>query len=205
MPQWPQGLRVPEGAAAASSGSDTSAPRHAGKGPLLADLMSGPNAPLTKAFLFCGWRCITIEWLLNPQRDLADEDFLAELHTMLLTVGCICAALDCSTKSRAHEIPRHFEDGRPAPQPLRSNQYPRRFTHSQGRDLHRVTRGNQACAFILCEIQDLAARGGPPLRSLHDWELPHEKAMMKSGHWSDTCYAATQHAASWEPDANNSA
>ena len=49
----------------------------------MADLMSGPNAPLTRAFIFCGWRCITIDWLINPQHDLAHPEFQQELHEML--------------------------------------------------------------------------------------------------------------------------
>jgi hypothetical protein len=39
----------------------------------MADLMAGPNAPLTKAFISCGWRCPTVDWLLDPSHDLADE------------------------------------------------------------------------------------------------------------------------------------
>ena len=160
----------------------------------MADLMSGPNAPLTRAFIFCGWRCITIDWLINPQHDLAHPEFQQELHEMLQQADCICAALDCSTKSRAREIPRKFEDGRPAPKPLRSDEHPTGLPHLRGSDLRRVTKDNQACDFVLQEIQELADRGGVslrenPARSLH-WELPREKQMLASGDWQDTCYAA---------------
>ena len=113
--------------------------------------MSGPTAPLTRAFIFCGWRCITIDWLINPQHDLANPDFQQELHEMLQQADCICAALDCSTKSRAREIPRRFEDGRPAPKPLRSDEYPTGLPHLRGRDLRQVTRDNQACDFVPIE------------------------------------------------------
>ena len=34
--------------------------------PLLADLMSGPNAPLSKPFLFSGWRSLPVDILLDP-------------------------------------------------------------------------------------------------------------------------------------------
>ena len=160
----------------------------------MADLMSGPNAPLTRAFIFCGWRCITIDWLINPQHDLAHPAFQQELHETLQQADCICAALDCSTKSRAREIPRKFEDGRPAPKPLRSDEHPTGLPHLRGSDLRRVTKDNQACDFVLQEIQELADRGGVslrenPARSLH-WELPREKQMLASGDWQDTCYAA---------------
>ena len=39
----------------------------------MADLMAGPNAALTKAFISCAWRCLTVHWLLDPSHDLADE------------------------------------------------------------------------------------------------------------------------------------
>ena len=145
----------------------------------MADLMSGPNAPLTRAFIFCGWRCITIDWLINPQHDLANLEFQRELHEMLKQADCICAALDCSTKSRAREIPRRFEDGRPAPKPLRSDERPTGLPHLRGSDLRRVTKDNQACDFVLQEIQELADRGGAslrenPARSLHCGASPGE-------------------------------
>ena len=40
-----------------------------GHGLLMLDLMCGPNAPLTAAFLFCGWRAGRIDILLNPAQD----------------------------------------------------------------------------------------------------------------------------------------
>ena len=48
--------------------------------PRMADLMAGPNAPLTKAFLFCGWECITVDWLIDPSHDLANPLRQASLH-----------------------------------------------------------------------------------------------------------------------------
>ena len=78
----------------------------------MADLMSGPNAPLTRAFLWCGWRCITVDWLLDDSHDLANPLRQASLAAQLEEVDVIGAAMDCSTKSRAREIPRQFDDGR---------------------------------------------------------------------------------------------
>ena len=51
--------------------------------PLMADLMSGPNAPLTRAFLWCGWRCITVDWLLDDSHDLANPLRQASLAAQL--------------------------------------------------------------------------------------------------------------------------
>ena len=152
----------PEEEAAASFGSDGLEPQE-GR-PLMADLMAGPNAPLTKAFISCGWRCLTVDWLLDPSHDLADERRQQSLSSQLEEVIFISAAIDCSTKSRAREIPRRFEDGRPAPGPLRSEVYP-----------------------------DGDRGGGSvrenPARSLH-WWTSTEVAMWESGQWTDTAYTA---------------
>ena len=77
----------------------------------MADLMAGPNAPLTKAFIRCGWQCITVDWVLDDSHDLSDERRQHSLSKQLEEVIFIAAAIDCSTKSRAREIPRKFEDG----------------------------------------------------------------------------------------------
>ena len=89
-----------------------------------ADIMSGPGAPVSKALLWCGWRVLPIDILLGPTHDLSNATRQALLHEQLQEADCIMAALDCSTKSRAREIPLHFSDGRPSPKPLRSNDHP---------------------------------------------------------------------------------
>lgn len=164
------------------------------KAPLMADLMSGPNAPLTKAFLFCGWKCITVDWLLDASHDLANPIRQASLATQLREVDFIGAAMDCSTKSRAREICRHFNDGRPAPQPLRSVEFPEGLPDLNAADWARVQTDNAACKFVLDQIQALAERGGTsvrenPWRSLH-WHLPQEQEMMASGLWEDKRYTS---------------
>ena len=177
------------------------APRREGRPPSgsqiwmpMADLMSGPNAPLTKAFLFCGWRCITVDWLLDPSHDLANPVRQDSLATQLQAVDFIGAAMDCSTKSRARETPRNFDDGRPAPQPLRSVEFPEGLPNLRSSDQARVHTDNVACRFLLDQIQLLADRGGAsvrenPWRSLH-WYLPQEQAMMATGQWQDKRYAS---------------
>ena len=54
--------------------------------PLMADIMSGPTAPLTKAFLFCGWRCLPVDWLIDPTHDLAHPARQASLSEQLQSV-----------------------------------------------------------------------------------------------------------------------
>ena len=156
--------------------------------------MAGPNAPLTKAFISCGWRCLTVDWLLDESHDLSDERRQQSLSEQLEEVIFIAAAIDCSTKSRAREIPRKFEDGRPAPGPLRSEVYPDGLPHLAGRDARRVDMDNKACNYVLGEIQKLRDRGGGsvrenPARSLH-WWTSAEVTMWESGQWVDTSYAA---------------
>ena len=66
--------------------------------PLAADIMSGPGAPVSKALLWCGWRVLPIDILLDPTHDLSDATRQALLHEQLMEADCIMAALDCSTK-----------------------------------------------------------------------------------------------------------
>eukprot|EP00435_Cladocopium_sp_Y103_P072343 s416_g40.t1 len=162
--------------------------------PLFADLMCGPNAPLSQAFLFCGWRTMQVDWLLDPSHDLADPARQASLGPQLNECDFVAAALDCSTKSRAREIPRVFEDGRKAPGPLRSDRHPEGLPNLSSKDQRRVDTDNQACAWVLTQLQKAAdeQRGAlreNPARSLH-WELPQERAMMASGCCFDTDYSA---------------
>ena len=160
----------------------------------MADLMAGPNAPLSRAFIWCGWSTITVDWLLDKTHDLSDSRRQASLHDQLQSVCFIAAALDCSTKSRAREIPRTFQDGRPAPKPLRSEEFPEGLPDLPPHQAQRVESDNIACDFVLQEIEELAQRGGTslrenPWRSLH-WHLPRERAMFDTNIWSDTHYSS---------------
>ena len=165
--------------------------------------MCGPGAPVSKALLWCGWKVIPIDILLEPDHDLGEQSMQRCLHTKLQEVDCIMAALDCSTKSRAREIPIHFSDGRPGPKPLRSVDFPEGLPDLPHKDALRVRRDNVAADFVLDEIHSLAQRGGAtirenPGRSLH-WELPREKELMDTGLYYDTEYSACvcQSARSW--------
>ena len=53
-----------------------------------------------------------MDWLLDDSHDLANPLRQASLAAQLEEVDVIGAAMDCSTKSRAREIPRQFDDGR---------------------------------------------------------------------------------------------
>ena len=89
-------------------------PTHQTSPPLMTDLMCGPNMPLARAFLFCGWRYLPVDWVFDPTQELAHSQFQAVLHEQLQEVVFIAAALDCSTRS---------EPGRyPEPMPKTSSQ-----------------------------------------------------------------------------------
>ena len=118
--------------------------------------MSGPGAPVSKALLWCGWRVLPIDILLDPTHDLSDATRQALLHEQLQEADCIMAALDCSTKSRAREIPLNFSDGRPSPKPLRSNEHPEGLPGLTPRDEARVERDNKAAEFrsrLWCSVE----------------------------------------------------
>ena len=161
------------------------------KPPLMVDLFFGPNLPLGKAFLYCGWRCLPVDWALDPSHDLSNPQRQDSIREQLQDAVFAAAALNCSTKSRAREIPRDLGDGKPCPRPLRSDRYPEGIPDLPMADQLRVSKDNLPCSFVLTELQALA--GGSvrenPLRSLY-WELTQEKQMMATGLWQDTVYSA---------------
>ena len=141
----------------------------------------GPNTPLSKAFIFCGWETISVDWMIDSSHDLSHSLRQQSLHEQLQSVCFIAAALDCSTKSRAREIPRDLGDGRPPPRPLRSEKHPLGLPELTGSQRNRVERDNAAASFVLSEIDQLVDRGGGsvrenPYNSLH-WWTPDEVAM----------------------------
>ena len=156
--------------------------------------MSGPNAPLSRAFIFCGWQVAPVDILIDESHDLSDPRRQQSLAEQLKKAHFIAAALDCSTKSRAREIPRVFSDGRRAPPPLRSTEHPEGLPDLSPSQRQRVEKDNAACGWVLDQQQQAAQEGRGalrenPLRSLH-WVLPKEVAMWESGLWTDTTYAA---------------
>ena len=188
--------RGPAGEAGTSAGQDEARPvdRVNCQLPRMADLYAGPNTPLSKAFIFCGWETISVDWMLDSSHDLSNGLRQQSLHEQLQSVCFIAAALDCSTKSRAREIPRDFGDGRPPPRPLRSEKHPLGLPELTGSQLVRVEQDNAAASFVLSEIDQLVDRGGGsvrenPYNSLH-WWTPDEVAMWESGRWSDQRYSA---------------
>ena len=101
--------------------------------PLMADIMSGPNAPLSKGFLMAQWRTIPVDRIFGAHHDLSDDKVQMHLHNMLPSADFIWAALDCSTKARCRNIPSKIP-GKNLPPPLRSDEHPMGLPGLQGSD-----------------------------------------------------------------------
>ena len=61
--------------------------------PRFADLMCGPNAPLGKALIWCGWEGVMIDWILDPADDLADGAAQMRIAEQIRHVDFLAAAL----------------------------------------------------------------------------------------------------------------
>ena len=160
----------------------------------MADLLCGPNSPMAVAFAFCGWRTFSVDLKINPEDDVAQPGTQSRLHEQLQEAALIAVAYDCSTKSRIREIPRVFSDGRPAPQPLRTEEEPLGRWDLDEIDAARVAWDNAACDFLMDEVSLCHDRGGGtlqenPWRSLH-WALPRQQQMIQSGEYWDLDYHA---------------
>ena len=92
--------------------------------PAMMDVLSGPNAPLASAFRMCGWQAETLDRAICASDDLNSEARQRKLASQTGSAAFVAVAFDCNTKSRVREIPREFEDGRRAPEPLRPEDYP---------------------------------------------------------------------------------
>ena len=140
------------------------------------DLYSGPNAPLAKAFNWCGWRVVTpVDLERDAEMDISKPEVRQAIAGCLPQTSCIAAAMSCATKSRAREFPRGL--------PNLSDQH-----------LLRVTQDNFSSDYAIAlqhwgHQHGLACLRENPLRSLH-WEDPNEVALHSQGGWFDFDYDA---------------
>ena len=168
--------------------SDLDCPDDPSATPVFLDMFSGPNCSLPKALLWCGWLVVSaIDVATDEDLDVTRPAVQRATISQLPRVHATCAAMDCSTKTRAREK-------RPGPLPLRDNSHPRGLPHLSGADLARVTTVNLASDFSLA-IQDWmqtcgrAALRENPLNSFH-WQDPVESHLIASGDWNDMVYDA---------------
>ena len=81
------------------------------------DLYSGPNAPLAKAFNWCGWRVVTpVDLERDVEMDVSRPEVRQATVRCLPQTSCMASAMSCATKSRAREK-------QPGPPPLRSESF----------------------------------------------------------------------------------
>ena len=135
-----------------------------------------------------------MDYLIDSRLDFSDAAFQSQVDPALEQVDLVCAAFDCSTKTRIREIPRIFPSGRKAPGPLRTESEPLGCKTLKGADAERVRLDNLACEFASKALNRAAERGAAgiaenPLRSLH-WHLPDEVERSASPLWSDKRYDA---------------
>ena len=57
-------------------------------------MVKGGGTSCTKAFISRGWNYVTVDWLIDPSHDLADEERQASLSSQLEEVIFIAGALD---------------------------------------------------------------------------------------------------------------
>ena len=133
----------------------------------MADLYAGPNVPCQKRSSSVVGKLSQWTGCLTGVTTYPTGLRQQSLHDQLQSVCFIAAALDCSTKSRAREIPRDFGDGRPPPRPLRSEQHPLGLPELTGSQYSRVEKDNAAASFVLSEIDQLVDRGSGSVRRTH--------------------------------------
>ena len=152
------------------------------------DLYSGPNAPLAKAFNWCGWRVVNpVDLERDVEMDVSRPEVRQAIAGCLPQTSCIAAAMSCATKSRAREK-------QPGPPPLRSVEFPRGLPNLSDQNLLRVTQDNLSSDYAIAlqhwgHQHGLACLRENPLRSLH-WEDPNEVTLHSQGGWYDFDYDA---------------
>ena len=158
------------------------------------DVFSGPRAPLALVCKLCGWAATARDKLLSPDHDLSSASNRRILNDDSSNVVFLAVALPCDSKTRIREIPRIFPDGRPAPGPLRSEEYPEGLPTLKGNNKQRVEQGNTVTNFVL-DLQQrqvdkgLGAMRENPTRSLEWWQ-PKQVEIWATGQWLEQCYAA---------------
>ena len=101
--------------------------------PVILDLFSGVNAPLTKAFLWCGWQAVTpIDLEIDVELDVTSPSVLRSRRPL-----CMCSHKLPSFQPPCHVLPNliRAREKRPGPLPLRSEKFPRGLPTLSPKDL----------------------------------------------------------------------
>ena len=170
--------------------------------PVMMDIMSGPHAPVTRACQWCGWAAVPpIDIKIDPGMDIDSKPVQDAIRQELASVHFVMMAIECSTKSRAREIP--IAGAKRPPRQLRSVECPMGLPGLTPQEQQRVDKDNRVCRFLLELAAEAPALGQAnvrenPLNSYH-WLDPAEVEMQESGAWQDTIYDACVFAGARKP------
>ena len=163
--------------------------------PVFWEILSGPAAILTRAFLWCGWAAKPpVDWCFDDKMDISDPGFRKDLRSQLGFVHFWWMGIECSSMSRAREKPLPWKG---APQPLRSPEFPDGLHGLQERDARRVKDDNSNADF-LCQLMDDAAAGGAGAcaenpRNSYLWMRGRARMLIESKNFAITDYDACCH------------
>ena len=156
------------------------------------DLMCGKNAPVTSALRKCGWSVEAYDWELSRDHDLTSPQLQKRLLNEKDNVDAVMKAMECSTLSRARDIPI---PGHPnAPPPLRSHEKPMGLEGLSRKDDVRVEVANSLIKFMATLADQVADAGGAvvgenPQNSWY-WTILELIRKFDGAKWYDTLYAA---------------
>ena len=123
-----------------SSAADTADEAEDARQPVGWEIMSGPQAIMTRALLWCGWAMRQpIDWCFGDELDTRSARLRARMRDCESEVDLWWWALECSTMTRAREKP--LPGG--GPPPLRSPDWPDGLSDLAPADQERVDMDNE--------------------------------------------------------------
>ena len=151
--------------------------------------MCGINQPVAEALRWLGWEVYAVD-LVHGQ-DLTETGLQRRIFEELEKADGLMVAMDCSTLSRAREIP--MPDGSRGPPPLRSQEEPQGLSTLSPANKERVEEANSLVDFLSSCMDMMAAKGAGaveenPANSYY-WQLPPVQAR-QGNEWIDVDYAA---------------
>ena len=165
--------------------------RRRGQQPMMWELMSGVEAIMTRAFLWCGWLARQpVDYLLDPAMDMSRRDTRRAIRQHLPEVDFWWIGIECSSMCRARERPLPWPG---APGPLRSEQYPDGLPGLSERDSLRVLQDNSNADWC-CDLASVAteAHGAAALletpRRAYTWQRGMAEGLVTNFGFVDTDY-----------------
>ena len=125
--------------------------------PVAFDMFCGPNAPISLALRWCGWRVTSVDLLYGTHCDLGVPENQQRYSKELEAADATFWAPACETLTRARErpIPGHPNP----PRPLRSAAYVRGLSGLAVKDQERVQKANKFIDFMWHEVRQGAETG----------------------------------------------